>query len=142
MLTYFDSSVVLRFLKKEEKYEEAHQMWTENKNRFSSILFEAEIRHVINRTFQTHILKLPSNWLTDKQSKLDSLLEEIYLIPLNSSVIAWLRTNPKMKNLRSLDAIHLATAQFIGQNIDEPLLFLTLDNKMKEAATVFGFMET
>ncbi|EKD42094.1 MAG: hypothetical protein ACD_73C00333G0005 [uncultured bacterium] len=40
-----------------------------------------------------------------------------------------------------MDAIHLATAQFIGQNIDEPLQFLTLDNKMKEAATVFGFMD-
>jgi hypothetical protein len=61
-------------------------------------------------------------------------LEEIMLLPLNPAVVEAAATVAPAA-LRSLDAIHLATAQLLGSDLG---VFITYDARLAEGARALG----
>ena len=64
----------------------------------------------------------------------DDLVAQVSLIALDAAVIRLAGELPP-RTLRSLDAIHLATALSLGQDLDA---FLTYDRRLGAAATAAG----
>ena len=124
---YLDSSVLLAHLLREHDYRSALQI---EGNWITSEVTELECRRTLDRIrLHEH---LPDDELSDRLAELDLLLKSIRVIRLNVSVLKRAKAAyPTV--VRSLDAIHLATAE-----LAKSALFLTRDKQQAVAAKAIG----
>ena len=117
-MIYLDSSVVLAHLLAEERRPVA-SIWDENL--VSSRLLEYEIWNRIH-----------ARRLTKSHAELArALIGRIFLIELDRQVLAR-AVEPFSVPVRTLDALHLATAEFMSQSRD--LQLATFDQRMQAGA--------
>ena len=126
---YLDSSFLLSLLFGEMESEKYLKYWDKPLPRFSSILLRIEATVALHR-HKAH---------ADVWRLMDALLETIGLRIVDARVAERIRGDRRFGRLRSLDAIHLATACEIRDAIGEPLEIACLDSRLRDAATSFGF---
>jgi predicted nucleic acid-binding protein len=136
MIHYIETSVILSLILEDQFYEKALSIWEKDGAKVTSILTEIEGITVLRRYFEKDSSKkLPANWLSSKEKKLEQALEEMYVINLDREIRDTLRWKKQISGLRSLDAIHLATAVFVqkGANLSN-LQIHTFDDRLEAAS--------
>lgn len=130
---YFDSSVALRILLKEKGIS---PKLSEVKIAVSSEIIEIELM----RTLETACFSQRIN-----QSELASLIpiamkliQAISRTPVHRPVIEMARSSFAIP-VKSLDAIHIATAEWLRQELGQDIIFWTHDQRQGQAAMTRGF---
>jgi len=123
-LIYVDSSVALAWLLAEDR-SPSPALWRE--------------RLISSRLFQFEVwARIHARGLTHSHSQLVGLLlKRISLLEMAVPVLAR-ALNPFPKPLRTLDALHLASADFLRAQ-GEPVMIASYDGRLAEAAQLMGF---
>ena len=122
-VAYVDSSALLKLAVRESETSPLEHAALDFEGLIASRLAALECRRVVRRLSNKRL-----------QQAVEDALDAIYLVELTPAILELAaRLDPPM--LRSLDAIHLATAI----SIDDPdLAVLTYDQRLAEAAAVNG----
>ncbi len=133
MNVYLDTSIVLRRLLKQKN---SLRSWGSWKNVYSSQLLQIEAL----RTFDRIRLQ---NLITDKElavviKQFNEVSSCVHEIPISSQVVnRACQSFPTI--IGTLDALHLASAIILKNELDIPLVFLTHDKQLGIAAGTLGF---
>ena len=124
---YIDSSVVLSFLLRENDL----QMWNNFKGEIvTSELTEAECCRTLDRIRLNE--KVTDEEIAERLSELELILSSLRIIQINTVILKRAKGSfPTV--VRSLDAIHLATAE-----LSKCSQFVTLDKQQGTAAKALG----
>lgn len=134
MIAYFDSSAVLAFLMQQAEGESVRDIWVEQPIRVSSVLLKAECFINLRRNAARLPASQSREWLHQRLALLASCVEEITLADVDGSVLAVLESEGKLLDCRTLDALHLATALRFSAKVDDGLVVVTLDERMRRTA--------
>lgn len=123
-MIYLDSCALVKLIRTEDHSESLITHVTQS----SAVLLSSELAHVeVGRTLTRH------GEGQEARDKAVVLLEKIARLPLKSS-IPHAAALPG-KHLRSLDALHLATAQMLGRALTQ---FITYDKRLAQVAQDAG----
>jgi uncharacterized protein len=122
-LTYVDSSAIVKLAVAEPESKALRRFLSRRQPLVTSTLARTEVTRAL----------LPSG--TEAVSRGEDVLRRFQLVRLNDRV---LRTAGHMEpaELRSLDAIHLASARELGSSVKQ---IVTYDERMADAATAAGW---
>lgn len=133
MIAYVDSSVLLRILLLQR---DPLREWTTIQRGVSSALIRVETQRTLDR------LRLNGDISADeyagKRAEARQMLANLAILPLDESTLE-AAAAPMNHSLRSLDAIHLATALRFRAAGAVPLVFATHDHALATAARATGF---
>jgi predicted nucleic acid-binding protein len=122
-LTYVDSSAIVKLAVAEPESNALRRFLSRRRQLVTSALARTEVARAL----------MPSG--TEAVSRGEEVLRRIQLIRLNDRVLREAgRTEPA--ELRSLDAIHLASARQLGSSVKQ---IVTYDERMADAATASGW---
>jgi len=103
---------------------------------FSSELAEVEAFRAIDRARLTG--QLDDRQTAVKRQELTALMGVLDLIPIDRAVVDRAKS-PFAVPVRALDAIHVAAAEVLAQEADQPVEFWTHDDRQRLAALSRGF---
>jgi hypothetical protein len=133
MIVYLDTSTALRVLLNQSDRLEEWGLW---QSAYSSELLGVEARRVIDR------LRLESalddEGVADAHEQLAIMEESIGTIRLTRSVLRR-ASLPMATVVKTLDAIHLASALLFREHRDTATVFATHDRQQARAARALGF---
>src|SRR5262249_40688183 len=133
MNCYIDSSVALRVLRGQK---DAWKQWGRWEEAYSSTLLRIECRRFLDR------MRLEYNWNDDDVvaagSQLRRLERVITRVRLSAALME--RASAPMPTIvKTLDAIHIATASLVRERLQPNLVFVTHDQQQAKAARALGF---
>ena len=130
---YIDSSVVLRVLRGQK---DAWKDWGRWEKAYSSTLIRVECRRFIDR------MRLEHGWSDDDVAnaglqlrRLERVLTKVRL----SAVIMDRAAAPMPTIIKTLDAVHIATANLVRERLEPELTFVTHDRQQATAARALAF---
>jgi predicted nucleic acid-binding protein len=130
---YVDSSVILRVLKGQNN---AWKDWGRWGKAYCSTILLIECRRFINR------MRLEQNWTDDDVAdagvqlrRLERVLTRVRL----SGAIMERAGLPMPTIVKTLDAIHIATAALVRERLQPDLVFVTHDQQQAKAARALAF---
>lgn len=132
MKVYLDTSVILRVLLKQEGVIEGWGQWEEA---YSSELLSLEARRVIDR------LRLEGRFADEAVAELNEALrsiEESLGLVLLTPAILRRAAMPMATVVRTLDAVHVATALALQEHRQTALVFATHDQQQAVGARALG----
>jgi uncharacterized protein len=130
---YLDSSVVLRVLLAEKQRLEIWGRW---ERAFASELLGLEVRRAIDRLrILGHLDPRATAALLQHTATIE---DAVSIVPLTRTILRRAAL-PMATPVRTLDAIHLATALVMRERSDRPLTFATHDVRQADAARALGF---
>ena len=132
MNAYIDSSVLLRLVFGEEQVLEA---WDRITRPVSSGLIRVECLRALDRARLS--FRLDDGLVAERRSALLELISSLELVPVTNSVLER-ASEPFPTTIGSLDAIHLATALAVRDQL-EPLVLATHDRELALAGRSVGF---
>lgn len=135
MITYFDTSSLLKFIIREIGSEETRNIWSLSNEKVCSHLTRTEMHSALMRKVREgNVLAsaVPAHLVA-----LDRLFADVILIDITSDVIDASCELVKEFPLKSADAIHLATALMVRAD-----LFSSSDKKLCAAASESGIAVT
>jgi predicted nucleic acid-binding protein len=135
---YIDTSFLLSIIFQDENYKTSVKTWNDLDVLFSSILLEIEARINIYK-YYVHG-KNDNMQYKMKNSELNTLLEKINRKTVDQEILLEIKNTDKLKRPRSLDSIHLATANIINKLTEEKLLLCTYDKNMSQAGEELGML--
>lgn len=130
---YVDSSVILRVLRGQK---DAWKGWGKWEKAYSSTLIRVECRRFIDR------MRLEYDWNDDDIANAGAQLrrlERVITKARMSAAIMERAAAPMPTNVKTLDAIHVATASLIRERLQPNLIFVTHDQQQARAARALGF---
>ena len=136
MIIYFDTSALLKKYFKEDYTDDVIGLWKESTSIITSNITYAESMASINRkkteagANKNIIKKIIKSFNADW----DSFIKVNVNDDLNSIIARLTRDHP----LRGFDAIHLASAMIMSENIHDNYLFACFDKKLLGAAKKEG----
>lgn len=133
MTIYLDSSAVLRALIDEG---DPLQDWGRWDRAYSSELMVVEARRTIDRLRLKRALD--DHGLADAHQALSTTVRAINLIQITPEVLQR-ASRPMPTHVKTLDAIHLASAQLFAERTDTNIVFGTHDRSQATAAHALGF---
>ena len=133
MIVYLDASVVLRILLRQPKRLAAWGRW---EAAYSSELLGVEARRVIDRLRVQAVLN--DHELADVHHDLTRIERAIGAIPLTRPVLHRAGL-PMPTAVKTLDAIHLASALLLRERRTSSLTFATHEPQQLRAARALGF---
>lgn len=122
MILYLDSSALVKLVAEERESAALRGAVEGGSELVSSGLARVELRRAAMRKSALVL------------SAAEAVLMRLALVPLDGSVLD-LAGALEPASLRSLDAVHLASAQLIGDRVDR---FITYDRRLGEAAKLAG----
>jgi predicted nucleic acid-binding protein len=139
VLAYFDSSLLLSFLLRENKAEDARAIWQKYDVRVSSSLLKIETNIVLRRNYK-QVKNNPNNFsLENRLEELNNFFGDIFFRDIDMVFREPYINYDRISNCRSLDAIHIATALDIRNKSKCEVRICTFDNNMIEITKQFGF---
>ena len=133
MIAYLDTSVILRVLFGQQPSWEGWAGW---ESAWSSELMGVEARRMIDR------LRLESalddEGVSQAHTLLTSIEEGVGVIQLTRAVLQR-ASSPMPTQVKTLDAVHLASAQLFAEHGQHCPIFVTHDYQQALAATALGF---
>ena len=136
---YIDTSFLLSIIFEDKNYETSVKYWNELDILYSSLLLEVESR--INVYKYCVLTKKNKILYKEKEDQLKDLLENVDKKNIDKEIVLEIKNIDKLKRPKSLDSIHLATANIVNKLLDEELLLYTYDKNMIEIGKEMG-MET
>ena len=132
---YIDTSFLLSLIFRDENYEEARAVWNDLDWKFGSILLDIEASVNVFKYYRSQ--KDPSLY-SHKQTELNVILSNINKKIVDEEILLEINNNDRLKQIRSLDSIHLATANILNKLTNEKILLCSYDKRMLEAAPRLG----
>jgi predicted nucleic acid-binding protein len=129
---YIDSSVVLRRLLEQSDAIPALRQW----RLFSSQLVDVEVRRTLQRYHTERILSAAK--FARRVNEWNLVRDSIDLIPISNGIMQR-AAEPFPTLVKTLDAIHLATAIGWAGQTQGPVIILTHDRPLGIAASACGF---
>ena len=143
MAGYFDASLLLAACLDQIEHEEFIRIWDAESIRVSSELVKAECIVSVRRAGAVRVQRKPEldseSWAAQRLATSDAFLESLSCKSLDSAVTAIVRSEPRLADCRTLDAVHMATALWFQPHLDEPLRICTLDKRLRALALGLGF---
>lgn len=136
-MIYFDTCALMRLVRQDERTDALSRFIDENgaSRWFASELAKSEIARAVRRVnHDSHGRLLDAGRLEAELRHAEGLCEHLDLIPVSSRVLSDAAAL-KMPFLRTLDAIHLATAAAIRTGVSA---FVTYDKRLASAAEEAG----
>jgi uncharacterized protein len=133
MIAYVDASVALRVLLRQPG---RLPTWAEWEAAYSSELIGLEIRRTIDRLRAQG--DLGGEAVAELLQSAATIEEGLALVSLTRTVLQRAAL-PMATPVRTLDAIHLATALMVRERSTDPLIFATHDAQQAAAARALGF---
>lgn len=115
MITYVDTSTLLKRLLTEDGSDEADVIWTTADVLVSAVTVVVEARAALAAAQRGGRLTLAE--LTDVKSELVELLEEVTFVEITDDLVAEAEDLAEVEALRGYDAIHLAAGLAIKANV-------------------------
>ena len=135
MITYFDTSTLLKFIIREIGSEETRYIWSLSNEKVCSQLTRTEMHSALMRKVREGSVLVSA--VPAHLGALDRLFADVTLIDITSDVIDASCELVKEFPLKSADAIHLATALMVRAD-----LFSSSDKKLCAAASESGIAVT
>lgn len=129
---YLDSSVPLRKLLRQPDAIPDLTKW----EFFASQLVDVEVRRTLLRHYSERLLTAES--LSRRLQEWQVFREAIDLVPISAAIVSR-AAEPFPTLIKTLDAIHLATALVWARQTQESLVVLTHDRPLGIAASACGF---
>jgi predicted nucleic acid-binding protein len=139
MAFYIDTSFLLNIIYSEANATKNIEILNSLDAKFSSILLKIESIRSVHFIYSHHKNDLASDWLVDSEKFLDEMLSQINLKNVDLDILNEINKRREILELKSLDAIHLATAVHIRNLISDVLIFCSLDEKLRKVAKKSGF---
>ena len=133
MILYLDTSVILRVLLRQS---DPFDRWGDWKEAYSSELMGVEARRVIDRLRLE--VALDDAGVADAHDDLARIEGVLGSIPLTRAVVRR-ASLPMATAVRTLDALHLASALLFRENRSDSIIFTTHDVQQAVAARALGF---
>ena len=125
---YIDSSFLLSIIFEDNNYVKSVDIWNELDVFLGSILLEIECR--IN-VYKYLIIQMKDKKLfKEKKEQLTELLKNINKKNIDEEISLEIQNHEKLKRLKSLNSIHLATANIFNKLINEKILVCSYDKNM------------
>jgi len=133
VIFYLDSSTVVRTL-----FGEDHRLdgWSDWTRAYSSRLLSVEVRRTISRL--RLLGALTDSGIATALTELTRIESTVNLLPLTAPVLRS-AGGPMPTAVKTLDALHLATAMLIRERLEPELVFATHDRQQGLAAQALGF---
>ena len=135
MITYFDTSSLLKFVIKEIGSEENLNIWNLSDEKVCSQLTRTEMHSALMRKVREG--SVSASAVRGHLDEMDKLFSDVVLVDITSDVIDASCELVKELPLKSADAIHLATALMVRAD-----LFSSSDKKLCAAASESGIAVT
>ena len=135
MITYFDSSSLVKFVITEIGSEENLNIWNLSSEKVTSQLARTEMYSTLMRRVREG--SMPASAVRGRLDAMDKLFSDVVLVDITSEVIDASCELVKELPLKSADAIHLATALMVRAD-----LFSSSDKKLCAAASESGIAVT
>ena len=135
MITYFDTSSLLKFIIKEIGSEENLNIWNFSDEKVCSQLTRTEMHSALMRKVREG--SISASAMRTRLDAMDKLFADVVLVDITSDVIDASCELVKELPLKSADAIHLATALMVRAD-----LFSSSDKKLCTAASESGIAVT
>ena len=135
MITYFDSSSLVKFVITEIGSEENLNIWNLSSEKVTSQLARTEMHSTLMRRVREG--SMPASAVRGRLDEMDKLFTDVVLVDITSDVIGASCELVKELPLKSADAIHLATALMVRAD-----LFSSSDKKLCAAASESGIAVT
>jgi predicted nucleic acid-binding protein len=133
MTTYLDASAIVKILLREADATVARSLWRTGERRSTSVVAYVEARAAIAAAVRDRRLSPPL--ARDRRAELDWRWEEVEPVALGDQLLRLAGRVADDEGLRALDAIHLATALYLGV---ARTVFVTWDRRLAGAATRLG----
>jgi predicted nucleic acid-binding protein len=135
MITYFDTSSLLKFIIKEIGSEENLNIWNFSDEKVCSQLTRTEMHSALMRKVREG--SISASAMRARLNAMDKLFADVVLVDITSEVIDASCELVKELPLKSADAIHLATALMVRAD-----LFSSSDKRLCAAASESGIAVT
>ena len=135
MITYFDTSSLLKFIIKEIGSEENLNIWNFSDEKVCSQLTRTEMHSALMRKVREG--SISASAMRARLNAMDKLFADVVLVDISSEVIDASCEVVQASSLKSADAIHLATALMVRAD-----LFSSSDKKLCAAASESGIAVT
>ena len=135
MITYFDTSSLLKFIIKEIGSEENLNIWNFSDEKVCSQLTRTEMHSALMRKVREG--SISASAMRARLNAMDKLFADVVLVDITSEVIDASCELVNELPLKSADAIHLATALMVRAD-----LFSSSDKKLCAAASESGIAVT
>lgn len=133
---YVDTSFLLSILFEDENYDTSVKYWNKLDILYSSLLLEIESRISV---YKYCVLAKKNIFLyKEKEEQLKELLENVNKKNIDNEIVLEIKNTDKLKKPKSLDSIHLATANIVNKLLDEKLLLCTYDKNMIKIGNELG----
>lgn len=134
---YIDTSFLLSIIFEDDNYALSARTWNSLDVHVSSILLEVECR--INLFKYCIALKKDKALYRTKEKLLSWNLSGIHRKNADREIVLEIENIDKLKELKSLDSIHLATANIFNALTGKKLLLCSYDKRMNKIASSMGF---
>ena len=135
MITYFDSSSLVKFVITEIGSKENLNIWNLSSEKVTSQLARTEMHSTLMRRVREG--SMPASAVRGRLDAMHKLFADVVLVDITSDVIDASCELVKELPLKSADAIHLATARMVRAD-----LFSSSDKKLCAAASESGIVVT
>lgn len=133
MIAYVDSSVFIRVLLRQPR---ALPEWEVIELPLTSSLLRVESCRTLDRA--THLKALTDSEYTAKLAQIETFVARSIVVRIDEPLLAAASRRLPVR-LSTLDAIHLATAEYLRETFSDPFLFATHDRELGAAARASGF---
>jgi predicted nucleic acid-binding protein len=130
---YFDSSAIVKLLKRERRHEEVEHLWTSSALAFASRLTPIEVIAALGASHRNH--EVSTTALAELEQMASGFRRELVVVELSDEVEALARHLAPRLALRGADAVHLASALALE---DPDLVLATWDRRLHAAARAEG----
>jgi len=137
VVTYFDSSVILAMLFNQSSAEMALKHWEAGEHRVTSMLTAFECINVAQRFRQKLPQVTQKSWWPQAESWLSKILSQLNRYQINETVLKRMKSEAKLSQCRTLDAIHLAT-MLLYYDAGVTVQLVTGDKRMIAASKELG----
>ncbi len=131
--TYLDASAIVKLLLREADSGVARSLWRTAERRTTSVVACAEARAAIAAAVRDR--RLDPGMAADRRAELDRRWEEVEPVALGDGLLRLAGSVSDSEGLRAPDAIHLATATYLGLS---RTVFVTWDRRLAGVATRLG----
>ncbi len=133
---YIDSSFLLSIIFEDNNYDRSIEMWNKLDVTLGSVLLEIECMINLYKYFILHLND--KKLYREKNTELKGLISSINRKTIDEEIVLEIQNHDKLKRLKSLDSIHLATANIFNKLISEKLLICSYDKNMIMIAKEMG----
>ena len=139
MAGYYDSSLLLAAALGQFAAADYADAWDGEVVRVASLLLRIECVVALRRAAVAGGQKPDGRWVRARLSAVAPFLDAVTTQAVDDRIEEIVRAEPRLAQCRALDAVHLATALYLRDFLDEPLRVCSLDKRLRAAAVDLGF---